>query len=129
MLTSRNAPGSSQQTRLCKVSHLVYARVGEGANQLFQVRLPAIELVEHIVCHQECVLIGTQLDFIKWCRFIDEDNFLIGGYPQSCYHHTPFISRIVAVHAPFASMPTYTDQWLLEELAEEVCSGGVWLLA
>jgi hypothetical protein len=26
-------------------------------------------------------------------------------------------------------MPTYTDWWLLEELAEEVRSGGVWLLA
>jgi hypothetical protein len=33
------------------------------------------------------------------------------------------------VHAPFASIPAYTDWWLLKELVEEVCSGEVWLLA
>jgi hypothetical protein len=33
------------------------------------------------------------------------------------------------VHAPFASIPAYTERWLLEELVEEICSGEIWLLA
>jgi hypothetical protein len=63
--------------------------VGEGANELFQIRPALCELFGDVVSHRERGLARALADFVKRRSLVDEHDVGIVGRPQLGEDHPP----------------------------------------